>query len=958
MKELRPTEAAHLSMAPGATHRLGVDDEPDDRARTTFPADGTSVPAADDHGRRGEVRGRYAVGDELARGGMGRVLGGRDLRFDRPVAIKELLHRTDDGRVRFEREARIAANLQHPGIVSILDAGAWSDGVPFYVMELVTGASLDEVIAGRTTLAGRLALLPHVIAVADALAYAHGMRIIHRDLKPANVLVGEFGETVVIDWGLAKDLTGVDDAELPGHADAAMPAADQTAAGAIMGTPAYMPVEQARGGAVDERADVHALGAILYHVLAGVPPYAEASARAALHRLLDGPPPPVADRVTGAPADLVAIVNKAMARSPADRYPTAKELAVDLKRFQTGQLVAAHPYTTGQLLRRWLRRHLAAVVAVTVSVLVLVALGAVGVERILRERSRAEHQSRIALQQTQVALQQRASAIDARAGGTELVVFMIEDLARQLEALGRIDLLDNAATQVDRYLAGLAVDDLSDDELQGLVVARRALGVLFISLGRTPDVLVQARAALAVAQRYASRAPPGDALRQQHVAGAHDLVGTALLAQGETEAGLAEHEQARAILERLARQASSVDLTWALALSDQRIAGVLAGRDTDRAVRHLRDALASLDSVAAQGPADPSRELQRSIAHRQLAELRLAQGDTEAALDELRLALAIVKPLADAEPADAARQRELMFCYQGVGKARRRQGDRVGAASAFQAAFEIADRLAAQAPVDATRRGELVDADQWRGTVPGQGDARAAITGARASLARAEALATRDPTNVDRQRSRALAHEKVGDVLLRERDHAGAIAEYRAALAIDDALAKQHPTDPRWRRRLLASDLKLGGVLLAQGENSAALARYRAAAALAEQMIAEDSTDVGLQADRAFSYAGVGDASMATRDWGGALAAYQLAQTIDSHLAAQDATNVDRRRDVAEDHQHVGDALAAAGNGAAARIAYQAGLDDVERLRSAGHDDVELRALTSSLVERLKRLRR
>jgi eukaryotic-like serine/threonine-protein kinase len=201
-------------------------------------------------------RRHYVVGEEIARGGMGRILAARDRRLGRPVAIKELLVDSYDLRARFEREARITAKLQHPGIVNILEAGTWPSGEAFYVMKLVTGESLDKVIAARTTLDKRLALLPNVIAAVDALAYAHDHRVIHRDLKPANVLVGDYGETVVIDWGLAKDLDDVTDTpDLGGpfRTQAAAPGA--TVAGAVMGTPAYMPVEQALGETVDERAD-------------------------------------------------------------------------------------------------------------------------------------------------------------------------------------------------------------------------------------------------------------------------------------------------------------------------------------------------------------------------------------------------------------------------------------------------------------------------------------------------------------------------------------------------------------------------------------------------------------------------------------------------------------------------------------------------------------------------------
>src|SRR5689334_7033248 len=149
----------------------------------------------------------YEIAGEVGRGGIGRVLRACDTRLNRPVAIKELLGSAGEvAEERFVREALLTARLQHPSIVPLYEAGRWPSGAPFYAMKLVTGRSLEEVIAESRTLEQRLALLPHVLAATEAMAYAHSEQIIHRDLKPANVLVGAFGETVVIDWGLAKDL--------------------------------------------------------------------------------------------------------------------------------------------------------------------------------------------------------------------------------------------------------------------------------------------------------------------------------------------------------------------------------------------------------------------------------------------------------------------------------------------------------------------------------------------------------------------------------------------------------------------------------------------------------------------------------------------------------------------------------------------------------------------------------
>src|SRR5260221_5022333 len=225
------------------------------------------------------------------------------------------------------------------------------------------------------------------IAVADALAYAHSQRVIHRDLKPSNVLVGEFGETVVIDWGLAKDLGAAKDGDARESLVFATRVLEQdTVSGSVVGTPAYMPPEQARAEPVDQRADVYALGAMLYKVLAGVAPYVGESSKEVLELVKAGPPPVVSEREPGTPADLAAIVDKAMARDPKHRYVTAVAFAQDLKRFQTGQLVAAHRYTTPELAWRGLKRYRVWVAAAVV----LAVVAAVFVRRIVVEKARAE----------------------------------------------------------------------------------------------------------------------------------------------------------------------------------------------------------------------------------------------------------------------------------------------------------------------------------------------------------------------------------------------------------------------------------------------------------------------------------------------------------------------------------------------------------------------------------------
>lgn len=322
---------------------------------------------------------RYELVAEHGRGGLGRVSRAHDRELGRDVAIKELINRTHISEVRFLREALITARLEHPGIVPVHEAGRWPDGTPFYAMKLVAGRPLRDLIAERSTVEQRLALLHHVIAVADAIAYAHGRNIIHRDLKPANVIVGDFGETIVIDWGLAKDLSLPD---LPGGSgDDRPPSPDAglTNTGTILGTPAYMAPEQARGENVDQRADVFAIGAMLWELsaLQRVPPD-EVHLR---HRILRG---------AGIAPDLVTIIDKALARDPARRYPDAGALAADLKAFKAGARIAARDYSLPAVLVHWTRQHRALAFSVCVALLAASTTAIFYIRGIRREQRRTQ----------------------------------------------------------------------------------------------------------------------------------------------------------------------------------------------------------------------------------------------------------------------------------------------------------------------------------------------------------------------------------------------------------------------------------------------------------------------------------------------------------------------------------------------------------------------------------------
>jgi hypothetical protein len=358
---------------------------------------------------------RFEVRGELGRGGMGRVDDAYDHALDRRVAIKHLLRAGEVDHARFEREARITARLEHPGIVPVHEPGVDPDGTPFYVMRRVDGRPLVDVVTGARAFADRLALLPNVLAACDAVAFAHARDIIHRDIKPANILIGRFGETLVIDWGLARELDP--DA---GKSGIGIPSTDGdlTVAGTIAGTPGFMSPEQARGEPVDARADVFALGATLFYVLAGAAPFRGTSATELIGSVGANRPPDWSALSRDVPPDLRAIVAKALASRAVDRYTDAGELASDLRRFVTGNLVDAHRYGAIARVARFVRRHRAVFAVAAASALVLAAIAVIAVRRVVAERddatdarALAEARQREATDDTDQMLVDRARAL-------------------------------------------------------------------------------------------------------------------------------------------------------------------------------------------------------------------------------------------------------------------------------------------------------------------------------------------------------------------------------------------------------------------------------------------------------------------------------------------------------------------------------------------------------------------
>ena len=364
--------------------------EPDSLPGTLSPSGGEgrgegagSPLPSDGRGVRGEgLRsfGDYELLEEIARGGMGVVYKARQKSLGRIVAVKMLLFGDQSGKdlaQRFRAEAAAAASLQHANIVAIHEVGA-HEGMPFFAMDFIEGQSLARLAAGQPLPAARAAR--YVKIVAEAIHYAHEHGILHRDLKPSNVLIDPFDQPRVTDFGLAKRL----------HHDSEL-----TLSGQVLGSPNYMPPEQAaaKRGLVGRRSDVYSLGAILYHLLTGRPPFVGETLTDTLQEVVNTEP--VSPRLLNpsVPRDLETLCLKCLEKEPARRYQTAQALAEDLGRFLRNEPIQARPVGPVEKLWRWCRRKplVASLGATTLVLLLAVAVGSpIAIYRINQERQRAE----------------------------------------------------------------------------------------------------------------------------------------------------------------------------------------------------------------------------------------------------------------------------------------------------------------------------------------------------------------------------------------------------------------------------------------------------------------------------------------------------------------------------------------------------------------------------------------
>jgi tRNA A-37 threonylcarbamoyl transferase component Bud32 len=370
----------------------------------------SSVPSLVSH----SAEARYDLRHLHARGGLGEVHVAWDRELNREVALKRIRQeRAGDGesRRRFLLEAEITGKLEHPGVVPVYGLGQNVAGEPCYAMRFIQGETLKDALdrfhasgqsaqaAGERSLLLRQ-LLNRFVAVCNTLAYAHSRGIVHRDLKPANILLGKYGETLVVDWGLAKPFVRTEAERSTGEETLAPTSGGTSSEGATqvgqaLGTPAYMSPEQAEGrwGEVGPPSDLYSLGATLYTLLTGQAPFQGQSQQEVLAKARRGEVPPLHRVKAGVPRPLEAICLKAMALRPEDRYATALELAADVEHWLADEPVGAwrEPWTLRA--RRWVRRHRTLATAAVTAVLLAILTGGIGYALVQQQQREQREQT-------------------------------------------------------------------------------------------------------------------------------------------------------------------------------------------------------------------------------------------------------------------------------------------------------------------------------------------------------------------------------------------------------------------------------------------------------------------------------------------------------------------------------------------------------------------------------------
>ncbi len=671
---------------------------------------------------------RFTVLRMHQKGGLGRVSVALDEELNREIALKEILPThadNEENRNRFVREAEITGALEHPGIVPVYSLGHFADGRPYYAMRFIHGVNMQRAIedffhanhsGGERQLAFRQ-LLARFIHVCNAMDYAHSRGVIHRDLKPSNVMIGEYGETLVVDWGLAKSLgedlsqTSIDVPSSGAIHPSTAPVAPtkramstSTQMGRIVGTAPYMSPEQAAGrlDSLGPRSDVYSLGATLYHVITGRVAF-KGTEEEVIGNVQMGRFAKPREVRPDVPRSLEAICLKAMARLPKDRYASARELADDMERFMGDERVAAYREPVPARLWRWTRNHKASVAGAVGTLTVAVAALTAGVI-LLGNANVRERQLRDQVETNLLEAERQREAAEtnfrlARESVRDYYLLVSEDTLlkqRGLEPL-RDSLLDQALKYYQEFLEQREDDPTLRDEVAS---AHFVAGQISTTTGKFEEALGHFERAAEIQEPLAEgESAPVEAIAEY--GRTVNAMGDAVIRQGQVEEAKELFEKAVTLRRRLttaepgnpehAREVASSMMN--VGVAEFNLGNIDQGIELFEQAQGLRIAHLGVDDAT-----DVRLQRDLGMGYYNLGVTRSRIGEYDAAEQNLFNAADAFGKLIQSDPNDLANQRRLAACKRMLGDFRAAEEDAAGAVEFYREAVDLLTPLRIRHP--------------------------------------------------------------------------------------------------------------------------------------------------------------------------------------------------------------------------------------------------------------------